>query len=240
MIRNRHGGFSFLGGPGRPFSMGAVADEGFDITHAVFEAPVPLGRGFELVARQLEASGRPLQALCGTELRIPAPLSREGFDEFNRGYVAALDRWDLRVEGMLPPARTNVAPADGSVFEPSLFAFSYTVAEPALPGAYVMAGAPEADGTDGGPEERLRSIVAVLGERMERLGVRWDRATAANFYASEAAPAAVSSTLLPAFGGGASTVQLTWVRALPPVTPYLFEVDVRRCGKELTLDPDEL
>lgn len=235
MVINERGGFSFLGAPGRPFSSGVAAHEGFDIAHAVLDAPAPLARGFELVRAHLEAEGRPLHSLCGMELRIPRPLSPEGFQEFNRGYVEALDRWDLRVEGMLPPARTNVAPVDGSITEPSLFAFSYTVSEPALPGAFLMAGAPEADGVEGDAAERLRSIVAVLSGRMKDLGVRWDRATAASFYAAEAAPEAVAGILLPEFGGGSATVQLAWVAALPPVTPYRFEVDLRRCGRELTV-----
>lgn len=235
MTHNELGGFSFLGAPGRPFSSGVAADPGFDITHVVLTPVVPLKQGFELVRRHLEEGGRPLQALCGMELRIPAPLSPEGFEDFNRGYVEALDRWELRVEGMLPAARTNVAPVDGSVKVPSLFAFSYTVREPALSGAYVMAGAPEAEDAPGTAEGRLASIVEVLGQRMQELGVRFDQATAANFYAEHGWAEAVAASLLPAFGGGAPTVQLTWVAAVPPVTTCRFEVDARRCGKELAL-----
>lgn len=235
MTHNQLGGFSFLGAPGRPFSSGVAADPGFDITHVVLTPPVPLKQGFELVRRHLEEVGRPLLALCGMELRIPSPLSPEGFEDFNRGYVESLDRWELRVEGMLPPARTNVALVDGSVKEASLFAFSYTVREPALSGAYLMAGAPEPEGAPDTAEGRLASIVEVLGERMQGLGVRFDQATAANFYAEEGWTEAVASSLLPAFGGGAATVQLTWVAAVPPVSTFRFEVDVRRCGKELAV-----
>ena len=235
VVHNERGGFSFLGAPGRPFSSGVACDDGFDIVHAVLEPAPPLARGLELVRRHLEQEGRPLPSLCGFELRIPEPLSPAEFEEFNHGYVAALDRWDLRVDGMLPPARTNVAPVEGSVREPSLFAFSYTVAEPALPDAFLLSGAPEGQGAGESDEERLRSIVSVLSGRMDELGVRWDRATAANFYAPGAAADAVAAVLLPAFGGGSATVQLTWVAALPPVTPYRFEVDVRRCGRELTV-----
>ncbi len=235
MTHNERGGFRFLGAPGLPFSSGVVADEGFDIARVVLQPVVPLERGFGIVRRYLEEAGRPVQALTGMELRIPAPLSRDGFEEFNRSYIETLDGWDLRVDGMLPPARTNVAPVDGSISEPSLFAFSFTAHEPALPGAFLISGAPEAEEVAVGAEAGLRSIVSVLGERMQSLGVRWDRATAANFYAAQGWAGEVSSILLPAFGDASRTVQLTWVAALPPVVPYQFEVDVRRCGKELTV-----
>jgi hypothetical protein len=235
VTHNERGGFRFLGAPGLPFSSGVVADEGFDIARVVLQPMVPLERGFAIVRQYLEEAGRPIQALSGMELRIPAPLPREGFEEFNRAYIDVLDSWDLRVEGMLPPARTNVAPADGSISEPSVFAFSFAAHEPALPGAFLMAGAPEAEEMATGAEAGLRSIVSVLSKRMESLGVRWDRATAANFYAAEDWAEEVSSILLPAFGDASRTVQLTWVAALPPVVPYQFEVDVRRCGKELTV-----
>lgn len=236
MTHNERGGFRFLGAPGLPFSSGVVADEGFDIERVVLQPVLPLERGFRMVQRYLEEAGRPMQALCGMELRIPAPLSRDGFDDFNRAYIEVLDGWDLRVDGMLAPARTNVAPVDGSISEPSLFAFSFTAAhEPALPGAFLMAGVPEADEMTVGAEAGLRSIVSVLGNRMESLGVRWDGATAANFYAAQDWADAVASSLLPAFGDASRAVQLTWVAALPPVVPYQFEVDVRRCGKELAV-----
>ncbi len=235
MTHNERGSFRFLGAPGQPFSSAVVADEGFDIARVVLQPVVPLERGFAIVRQYLEEAGRPIQALCGMELRIPAPLSREGFKEFNRAYIDVLDGWDLRVDGMLPPARTNVAPIDGSISEPSLFAFSYTAHEPALPGAFLMAGAPEAEEMAIGAEAGLRSIVSVLSERMESVGVSWGLATAANFYAAEAWAEEVNSILLPAFREASRTVQLTWVAALPPVVPYQFEVDVRRCGKEVTV-----
>ena len=52
-----------------------------------------------MVEKTLEAEGRPLAALCAMELRIPRPLSREGFDEFNVDYRAQLRRWGVTVQG---------------------------------------------------------------------------------------------------------------------------------------------
>lgn len=236
MAHNDAGSYSYLPIPGAPFSGGVAADDGYDIVHAVLTRPVPLADGYGLLREHLASAGRPLQALCGMELRSREPLSGDAFREFNRPYIETLNDWGLGFDGAVAPARTNVCPIDGSIHEPSLFAFSYTAGEPALPGAYLMAGATESDGAAESAEARLESIVGVLTRRLGELGGRLDQATAANFYAAEGWEAEVGKLVLPAFGGGAPTVQMTWVASLPPLIPYQMEIDVRRCGTELSID----
>src|SRR5439155_301202 len=81
---------------------------------ATLAAPVPWRAGFSLIERHLEGLGRTRAALCAVQLRLPAPLSFEGFVDFNRGYRALLDDWGLLVDGRNPIARTNVAPVVGA------------------------------------------------------------------------------------------------------------------------------
>jgi hypothetical protein len=69
----------------------------------------PLETGYRLIQEYLQMMGRPMQALCGMELRIPEPLSIEAFNEFNGPYIEKLKDWDILLDGMNPVARTNVA-----------------------------------------------------------------------------------------------------------------------------------
>ncbi len=86
------GGFRFLPTDG-PFSAGVAADPGFQIVRVYPSRYTPLEEGFQVVEETLAAAGRPLNALCAMELRIPKPLTREGFDRFNRGYVEQHEKW---------------------------------------------------------------------------------------------------------------------------------------------------
>ena len=119
--------YRFLPG-GEPYSSGVVATPGWEMVHATLQAPVPWREGFAEIERHLRDLGRPRTALGAIELRIPSPLTFGGFAEFNRGYRALLGEWGLLVDGRNPIARTNVAPLVGPPSEPSLHAFSYTVA----------------------------------------------------------------------------------------------------------------
>jgi hypothetical protein len=80
-----------------------------------------------VVEQALAAAGRPLNAFCAIELRIPKPLTRDGFDQFNRGYVEQLEKWGLRVNEQIPAARTNVAPEMEPPSGPCLHAFWHTI-----------------------------------------------------------------------------------------------------------------
>ena len=96
-----------------------------------------------MVETHLREAGRPLQALCGMELRSPKPFSFTGFDEFNVGYFDVLKKSDMLLDGMNPAARTNVVPAVNPPPEPSLYAFSYTVRSNTKRKTLVIAGAGE-------------------------------------------------------------------------------------------------
>ncbi|MCP5114854.1 MAG: hypothetical protein GY953_28830, partial [bacterium] len=112
-IDNPKGGFQFIKGSG-PYSSGAVASPGFEVVHAIFNPLPQLWDAFAFIEKHLEAAGRPLEALCGMELRIPEALSIEDFNEFNQPYIERLKQWGTHIDGLNPVARTNVAP-DGNV-----------------------------------------------------------------------------------------------------------------------------
>ena len=105
-----NGGYRYLPGISA-FSSGVVAMPGFEIVHVTLGVPVPWREGFtRVIDDHLRAAGRPRAALCGIELRSPAPFTFEGFAAFNEGYRGLLASWQLLIGDDNPLPRTNVAP----------------------------------------------------------------------------------------------------------------------------------
>src|SRR6185503_17285051 len=92
------------------FSCGTVAKPGHEIVHVTLAAPMPWRDGFARIERHLREVKRPRTALCGIELRSPAPFTFDGFAGFNEGYRKLLADWDILVGEDNPIPRTNVAP----------------------------------------------------------------------------------------------------------------------------------
>ena len=82
LVENKRGNYSFLKGIA-PYSGGVVAEPGFEIVHVRLPRYTPLASGFDAVEAHLKKAGRPLQAMCGMELRSPKPFSFTGFHQFN-------------------------------------------------------------------------------------------------------------------------------------------------------------
>ena len=123
LIANVRGHYHFLTGID-PYSSGTIADARYEIVHATLERAVLWREGFERIDAHLYGAGQDRYALCGVELRSPAPYTMQGFIAFNRGYCDLLKAWDLYVEDLNPVARTNVAPLYDPPGEPSLHGFS--------------------------------------------------------------------------------------------------------------------
>jgi hypothetical protein len=232
LVHNQSGNYRFLAAEGRPFSGGAVADEGYDLVHASFERPLGLEAGLAAASRQVAAAKRPVQAIAGFELRIPEPLTKTAFDGFNERYVASLKRLGVQVDALMPAARTNVAAMVGGVSEPSLFALSYTIVGHRTHPAFVLSGATEEEGSD--TASRLDSIMRVLSGRLEAFGVTWDDATAIQLYGMDDFQDDVVEKVLKKVGGAAIR-GIQWFPSLPPIVGLKLEIDVRSAGTELVL-----
>jgi hypothetical protein len=225
------GNYRFLAAPGRPFSSGIVADDGYDLVHATFFRPVPLTEGLEAARRHVEAAGRPVTALGAFELRIPEPLSGEGFDAFNAPYVQRMRALGLASDGELATARTNVAPTVAGVAEPSLHAFTYTVTGRGRErAAFRLSGSTESR-RDGPAADRLLSIVATLEARMAELGVTWDDATDVAVYGTSCAGL---ESMLSSFGA-AALHGLTWFPSRPPIADFDYEIDAMGVGSDIVV-----
>ena len=232
MLHNSAGSYHFLGQPGRPFSGGVAADADFDIVHATFGRPVSLHDGIAAAVEHVTRQGRPVLAIAGFELRIPAPFSRAGFEEFNKRYIDKLIEVGLTVDGLMPAARTNVSPEVGAPKAPSVYAVSYTINEPGQKSRFVISGA--AEGVKGNPTARLDSIIEQLTASMSRLGVSWADASAIQLYGMDFSPAAVVQSILRPLAGGA-VHGIRWFPSHPPIDDVTLEVDVRSASKELII-----
>lgn len=241
------GGYRFMPGISA-FSCGVVATAGWEIVHATLAAPVPWREGFARIDRHLSEAGRPRAALCGIELRSPAPFTFGGFDDFNQGYRALLAEWKILVGDENPIPRTNVAPVVGAPLVPSLYAFSYTVAGPTSAPTFVVAGAGELRERAGGPEgivragetspdalrEKARFVMTTMQERLRTLGGAWDRVTAIDIYTAHPIHELVHHEILP-IAGPAAIHGVHWYPSRPPIQGLEYEMDLSGVRRKLVL-----
>lgn len=241
------GSYRYLPGIGA-YSCGVVAVPGHQVVHATLRAPQPYRQGFALVERHLAEAGRPRAALCAVELRLPAPLSFEGFARFNEGYRALLADWKLLVDGDNPVARTNVAPVVRPPAEPSLYGFAYTVAgAPARP-TFVVAGSGELrDGPmepsgivrrgESSPEamrDKATFVMSVMQARLRGLGADWADVTAIQVYTPYPVHSYLARTILAA-AGAAAAHGIRWFLSHPPIEGLDYEMDMRGTERDVVV-----
>jgi hypothetical protein len=240
------GGYEFI--PGQSFaSNGVVASPGVTIHRAVFAEPLPLPEGYDAVRKYLDGVGRPLSALCGFDLLLPAARSLEDFLAFNGGYLAQLDAWNLLRDGSSPLARTNVAPVSGAPLRPAVRAFSYTIDGDSAVTTFVVSGVAEVPDNPTGPQdvvrlgetsadallEKLGFVVGAVVDRVAALGAQWDNAVAVHLYSAHDVAFPLVREVL-ARRGIVPVHGIAWHDAAPPLDLLELEVDVRRYGRETT------
>ena len=240
----RPGGYRYIRGPFQ-YSGGVAAEPGFTIHRVRFMRPVPLEEGFTRIEAHLQAIARPRTALCACELRSPAQFSVQGFVEFNRRYVAILERWGIVSGDDNPVARSNVCPERDGPSEPSVHAFSYTVTadRDGYP-SFVIAGSAEVregaeayedrfirrgDTSAEALREKARHVLTTMETRMAALGATWRDATATQAYTVHDLHPVLADEII---ARGAATSGLTWVYARPPVVGLDYEMDVRGVHEE--------
>jgi hypothetical protein len=246
LAENSKGNYRFARGIG-PFSAAVAAQQGYEIVHARFLPLIALNEGYLRIEKHLKDAQRPLEAVCGMELRIPNILSREAFDEFNRPYIERLKRWGLEVEGANPVTRTNVAYEINRVAEPMLAGFYYTTPSTAPSETFVLSGVPEIASREGGVQivargdtsadgmrQKLECILQVLGTHLSEMTLKWENATAVNVYTVFDIYSLLAPLLLPHLGTS-SHAGITWHYARPPVSGLELEVDARGIKRELIL-----
>jgi hypothetical protein len=242
------GNYRFLPGIA-PYSCGAVSAPGFEIVHAVFQRPLPYRAGFDRIAEHLASAARPKAALCGIELRSPAPFSFAGFAAFNGEYAVILKEWGLFVNGINPVARTNVAPVIAPPAEPVLYGFSYTrPAAGAQPPTFVVAGAGElpegvlaaegivarGDVSPRGIATKAEFVMGLMESRLRGLGADWPLVNAIDVYTVHSLDTVLPEVVLKR-AGAAAIHGARWHYSRPPVTEIEYEMDLRGTRTEVVL-----
>lgn len=236
------GGYAFLEGV-FPYSQGVVALPDFAIERVTFTHPVPMAEGFHKIAKYLGAQNRPTTALCAAELRSPKQFSFEGFSEFNKGYVAVLEKWRLYRDRKNPVARSNVAPESGAPAEPCFHAFCYTVPS-VRTGSFVVAGSGEwpeggrfpedivarGDLSAAGLKRKIDWVLDMMESRMKQLGVGWRQATATQIYTVHD----IHETV-PRIQQRVQPSGITRHNCRPPIEGLDYEMDVRGVNVERVL-----
>ena len=247
LVENKPGNYWFLKGIA-PYSAGVVAGAGFEIIHVRLSRSVPLEEGLQTVEAHLRKAGRPLQAICGIELRSPKPFSFTGFHEFNAGYVDLLKKRNLLVDGINPVARTNVAPALNPPLEPALYGFSYTVGSNTRRRTFVIAGAGElpegsldphdvvrlGESSPAAIQEKMRYVIGLMEGRLRGLGVCWNDVTVSEVYSVHDIHPFLKTELLERQQEAAAH-GLTWHYSQPPIEKIEYEMDLRGCATELII-----
>jgi hypothetical protein len=230
------------------FSCGTVAKPGHEIVHVTLAAPVPWRDGFARIERHLRDVRRPRTALCGIELRSPAPFTFDGFAGFNEGYRKLLAEWDILVGEDNPIPRTNVAPVAAAPAAPALYAFSYTQPGATPAPTFIVAGAGElrdrAQGPEGivrhgdtspdGMREKARFVMATMQERLRTLGGDFHRVTAIDIYTAQPIHTLVLDEVFAA-AGPAAIHGVHWYPSRPPIQGLDYEMDMRGVARELAL-----
>ncbi len=241
-IANPRGHYHFLKGSA-PFSLGVIADPGYEIVRVTLANATELGHGFDYIRTHLEGRGL-VASLCALELRSPAPMSREEFRAFSGSYCDKLRQWDLFVNDINPVARTNVAPMYSPPTKTELYAFSYTTTTDDQIPTFVISGA--ADGRDGNtPEERVvcfgqtdvesmrtkgAFVMSTVAQRLLDLGGGWDSVSSTNLYSVRGVDGVIDDILEEL--GPAARRGAVWHHAWPPLLDLELEVDVRAIRRE--------
>jgi hypothetical protein len=138
----------------------------------------------------------------------------------------------LEVDGLMPAARTNVAPTEGEVSEPSVYAVSYIVPARRAGRGFVLSGVPEAE--PGDRTTMVDSMIGALTARLTELNGSWNDVTAIQLYGVDDFKDLIAETVLSRSGRTAlPTIQ--WFPSRPPIEGLNLEVDIRSAGVELVL-----
>ena len=191
---------------------------------------------------------RPAPALAACELRSPAQFTEAGFRAFNERYTALLrDFGWSEVGGTNPVARTNVCPSIQALSDACIYAFSYTVEDPAARPSFVLAGAVDLmtgdkdlrdlivalDQVDvAGIRKKARHALDDLERRLSLLGFDWSMTTGNGLYCVHDIFQALTDEIAVR---GAAPAGITWHLCRPPISGLEFEIDTRSVPVERTI-----
>lgn len=243
LLDNAAGGYRVLPA-GQVFCGGVLPNPGHEIVHALFNPWVPLDDAWGVIERHLKSIERPVQALCGMELRIPRQLTVDGFRAFNAPYIEELRKRDLLLGNYSAVCRTNVAPARDVPSVPSVHAFSYCAASASAGTTFCVSGTAdidargkivaEGDVSPVGMRIRLQHCVDVITERLAMIELDWSAATHVDLCVVQDIPGLMEAVVVPGLQGATARGVRVHV-ARPPIIGAEVELECRGVRQELVL-----
>jgi hypothetical protein len=243
LLANRAGNYGILPS-GVAYCSGIVPDPGYEVVRAELQSWVPLEQAYGLIEGHLRSIGRPVQAFCGIELRVPAPLSLDDWSSFNVPYLRRLREWGLTFGDYSCVCRSNIALAVHPPATPSMCAFSYTIPTRAKGVTFLLSGQADigADGRiiaegDTGPaamQERTRFTINTVSDTLKRLGQSWAETTRIALFYVHDIPDLWGPTLLGSLGEPIRRGVLIH-RARPPIAGGEVELEARAIRQELSI-----
>lgn len=243
LLDNAAGNYKILPG-GVAYCAGIVPYEGFEVVRVQLQTWLPLDQAYPFIEDFLSRVGRPVQAFCGIEMRVPAQLTSEDWTNFNTPYLAQLRRWGLMYGDLSGVCRSNIALADHPPQTASLCAFSYTAPTTSKEGGFCLSGtadiAPdgsviaEGDTSPTAMHQRARYTIDVISASLSRLSLSWRDANQIAIFHVHEIPNLWGSTLLGGLGETLSRGVVVY-RARPPILGGEVELEARGARRELIL-----
>src|SRR5258706_11483190 len=144
LIDNKAGAYRILPG-GSVFCAGVLPYEGFEVVRVLLRPWIALEQAYGFIEKYLKSMGRPVQAFCGIELRVPAPLTFGQWSSFNVPYLKQLREWGLIFGDQSGVCRSNIALALKAPAVTSVCAFSYTVPTTGKVKTFFLSGTADID-----------------------------------------------------------------------------------------------
>ncbi len=243
LIDNKAGSYRILPG-GTVYCAGIVPYEGYEVVRVLLRPWVPLERAYAFIEKHLKSVGRPIQAFCGIELRVPAPLTFSDWSSFNVPYLKQLREWGLIFGNQSGVCRSNIALALKAPAVTSVCAFSHTVPTSEKIKTFFLSGQADidssgkiiAEGDTGAAAMRERACFTIdtVGATLVKLGVGWEDTTQIALFHVAEIPDLWGSALLGSFGDAASRGVLVYY-ARPPLVGAEVELEARAVRLELTV-----
>jgi hypothetical protein len=241
LLDNAEGSYRILPG-GVAYCTGIVPYQGFEVVRVQVQTWLPLDQAYPFIESYLKSVGRPVQAFCGIEMRVPAPLTRKDWSNFNTPYLEQLRRWGLMHGELSGVCRSNIALATQAPRIASMCAFSYTAPAASKEGGFCLSGTADiaadgqviAEGDTSPPamRQRARYTIEVTAASLAKLGLSWsDVHQVAIFHAHEI-PGLWEPALLGGLGDALRQGVVVY-RARPPIAGGEVELEARGARRDL-------
>lgn len=247
VIHFASGGYRYIKGS-LAYSLGVAALPGFRLERVRFQSPIPLEEAFRRIADILSSANRPPSALASCELRSPSQFTEATFGTFNERYVGIVRAFGHSgIAETNPISRTNVCPADYTLSDTCVYAFSYTVEDRGSRPSFVLAGAVDLMDGEGdlhdlivafgqvdaaGIRKKVGHALGDLEKRLSLFGFDWSMITGNGVYCVREILQALTDEIS---ARGATRAGTTWHLCRPPIGGLEFEMDIRSITVERTV-----